>query len=231
MKKQTYYTALGHFRLKHEHGGETCPVVLVNRREFCMDPQEMTLWTCLNWRFLDLEQARQHYDKLAGEVPMTPLRSFEDCLDRLLVRGLVASGAGETGIDALYDLLGGLYVVPISESFPLRMAAFLKMTLLDGVPWARARTLFRKDHPNEQERQVMALSRQALLSIAELIKCAERGVADVSSDWKLMAALYGDADTTSDNIRDMMRGAKKLEPVTVAVANLYLRRQIVFERV
>lgn len=229
MKKQIYYTALGHFRRRHEIGGKTYPVVIVNRREYCMDLQEMTLWTCLNWRFLDLEQARQHYNKLAGEVPMTPLRSFEGCLDRLLVRGVVASGTGDTGIDALYDLLSGLYVVPISESFPLRLAAYLKMTLLDGVPRARARSLFQKDRPNEQERQVLALSRQALLSTAELIKCAERGVQDVSSDWKLMAALYGDADTTSDNIREMMRGAKKLEPVTVAVANLYLRRQIVFE--
>ena len=231
MKTQTYYTALGHFRHRHGAGGGIYPVVLVNRQEYCMDPQEMTLWTCLNWRFLDLEQTRQHYDKLAGEVPLEPLRSFENCLDRLLIRGLVASGAGENGIDALYDLLGGLYVVPISESFPLRLVTFLKMTLLDGVPRAQARTLFRKDHPNEQERQVMALSRQALLSTAELIKCAERGVADVSSDWQLMAALYGDAQTTSDNIQDMMRGAKKLEPVTVAVANLYLRCQIVFERI
>lgn len=161
---------------------------------------------------------------------MTPLRSYEDCLDRLLIRGVVASGTGDTGIDALYDLLSGLYVVPISESFPLRLATFLKMTLLDGIPMARTRSLFQKDHPNHQERQVMALSRQALLSTAELIKCAERGVQDVSSDWKLMAALYGDTDTTSDNIRYMMRGAKSLEPVTVAVANLYLRRQIVFER-
>ena len=77
----------------------------------------------------------------------------------------------------------------------------------------------------------MALSRQALLSTAELIKCAEVGVRDISTDEKLMDALYNDDDTTSDNIADMMLTAKSREWVTVAVANLYLRKQIIFERV
>ena len=43
---------------------------------------------------------------------------------------------------------------------------------------------------------VMALSRQALLSTAELINCAELGVRDISTDEKLMDALYNDEDTT-----------------------------------
>ena len=77
----------------------------------------------------------------------------------------------------------------------------------------------------------MALSRQALLSTAELIKCAEVGARDISTDEKLMDALYNDDDITSDNIADMMLTAKSREWVTVAVANLYLRKQIIFERV
>lgn len=77
----------------------------------------------------------------------------------------------------------------------------------------------------------MALSRQALLSTAELIKCAELGVRDVSTDEKLMDVLYNDDTTTSDNIPDMMLVAKSREYVTAAVANLYLRKQIIFQRV
>lgn len=46
-----------------------------------------------------------------------------------------------------------------------------------------------------------------------------------------MDALYNDEDTTSDNITDMMLTAVSREPVTVAVANLYLRKQIIFQRV
>ena len=77
----------------------------------------------------------------------------------------------------------------------------------------------------------MALSRQALLSTAELIKCAEVGARDISTDEKLMDALYDDEYTTSDNIPDMMLTAQNRERITAAVANLYLRKQIIFQRV
>ena len=40
-----------------------------------------------------------------------------------------------------------------------------------------------------------------------------------------------DTDTTCDNIRYMMQDVPSQAPVTMAVANLYLRKQIIFERV
>lgn len=77
----------------------------------------------------------------------------------------------------------------------------------------------------------MALSRQALLSTAELIKCAEAGIQDVSTDEKLMEALIDDDYTSSDSlIFEMLQAAQRV-PVTIAVANLYLRKQIIFDRV
>ena len=89
-------------------------------------------------------------------------------------------GTGETDIEALHDLLGELYVVPLSEGLPLRLATFGKL-LLEGVPFSNAKQLFEKDRPNEQEARVMTLSRQALLSTAELIKCTEAGATDISA--------------------------------------------------
>ena len=231
MSKQTYYTAVGHFKRRINSHGQSYPVVIINQMEYCVDIQEMALWTALNWRLLDLSQIEAEYHKLDQDCAIPALRTLEDCLGRLCTRGLVASGTGATDFEALYDLLGGLYVVPLSESLPLRVAAFLKLTVLRGIPVAKARELFRRDRPSEQEAQVMALSRQALLSTAELIKCAELGVRDVSTDEKLMDVLYNDDTTTSDNIPDMMLVAKSREYVTAAVANLYLRKQIIFQRV
>ena len=106
----------------------------------------------------------------------------------------------------------------------------MKMVLLDGVSVSKAKLLFRRDRPNQREAQVLALSKQALLSTAELIKCAEAGVSDLSTDQKVMAALYNDDFTTCDNIRWEMMQAGSREDVTLAVANLYLRKQIIFER-
>lgn len=231
MEKKTYYTAVGHFQRRTDREGNTYPVVLVNQQEYIMDHQEMAVWTALNWRLLNIRQVERHYDKLAQELKLTEYRTLENCLWRLESRGLVASGSGETDIDALYDLLGGLYVVPISTSLPLRLATFLKMFLLDGVPFAKARQIFQRDRPSEREAQVMALSRQALLSTAELIKCVELGVSDLSTDEKVMDALYNDEFTTCDNIGYAMRDTGSMIAVTMAVANLCMRKQIIFERV
>lgn len=231
MNKHTYYTAVGNFQRRTDGQGRSYPVILINQKEYYVDIQEMALWTALNWRLLDFGQVQAEYEKLAQGGSIPARRTLEDCLGRLVTRGLAASGSGETDFEALYDLLSGLYVVPLSESFPLRLAAFFKLTVFRSVPISRAWGLFRRDRPSEREAQVMALSRQALLSTAELIKCAEVGARDVTTDEKLMDALYNDDDTTTSNIADMMLAAKSREWVTEAVANLYLRKQIIFERV
>lgn len=225
MRKRTLYTAVGHFQNVTTRDG-AYPVVLVN-----LDPQEMTIWSILNWRLLDPQSVEVFYEPMFRTLMLEERRALENCLGRLVTRGLVAVGHGETNFEALYDLLGGLYVVPISESLPLRTATFLKMLLLDGVPFAQAKQIFRKARLSEGEARVMSLARQALLSTAELIRCVDLGVTDVSSDDKLMDALYSDADATSDNMGDLMRTSQSREPVTRSVARLCLHKQIIFERV
>lgn len=231
MNQHTYYTAVGHFQRRTNNQGQSCPVIIINQKEYYVDIQEMALWTALSWRILEAQQVKMEYDKLDKDCVIPARRTLEDCLGRLCTRGLVASGTGKTDFEALYDLLGGLYVTPLSGSLPLRLVMFFKLTLGKGVPVSKAWKMFLQDHPNKQEAHIMALSQQALLSTAELVKCAEVGARDISTDEKLMDALYNDDYTTSDNIADMMLTAKSREWVTVAVANLYLRKQIIFQRV
>ena len=229
MKERTFYTAVGHFCRKKDGNGQSFPVVIVNRKEHILDIQETAIWTTLCWSMMDIQKLEMKYDQIMAGQP-AQRRSFEFCVERLQTRGLVASGTGKTDFDAIYDLLGGLYVVPISEHLPLRTITFLKLILIRGVSWKRACILFQHDCRNEREEQVMALSKQALLSTAELIKCAEGGIDDVSTDEKLLNALYSDADSTSENLPDMMRGSAKQLPITLAITNLYLRKQIILER-
>ncbi|WP_242959813.1 hypothetical protein [Flavonifractor sp. An306] len=230
MRRRTLYTAVGHFKKVVTRDG-AYPVVLVNRQEYRMDPQEMAVWSILNWRLLDAQGLEEYYEPMFQTLRLEERRTLENCLGRLVTRGLVAAGHGETDFEALYDLLSNLYVVPISESLPLRTVTFLKMILLDGVSFSRAKQIFQKSRLSEGEARVMALARQALLSTAELIRCVELGITDVSSDEKVMDALYGDADATSDNMGDLMRSSQSRGPVTLSVANLCLHKQIIFERV
>ena len=229
MGNRTYYTAVGNLRKKAEGFGQTYPVIVVNRREYTMDMQELIIWTALCWRLLDFTQLQNKYDILAKSIPV-PTRTLKSCVERLETRGLIATCTGENDLDALYDLFSGLYVVPLSESLPMRLATFLKLVLLKGTPCAKAKILFEKDKPNSSEAQIMALSRQAILSTAELIKCVEVGATDISTDTKLLEALYADAEITCDNIRYMMQDAPNKVAVMIAISNLYLRKQIIFER-
>ena len=154
MAEKTLYTALGHFRCRNDGGGRRYPVILMDHREFGMDPQEMTLWTALCWRLTDRQRAENFYEQLSNGIELFPRRSFSDCLDRLVTRGLVAKGSGTTDFDALYDLLGGLYVVPISSSFPLKVVTFLKL-LRSGTAPGSASALFRRDRRTEPERHII----------------------------------------------------------------------------
>ena len=43
-------------------------------------------------------------------------RPWDACVNRLLTRGLLVSGCGETEYDALYDLLSSLGIIPTSGS-------------------------------------------------------------------------------------------------------------------
>ena len=43
--------------------------------------------------------------------------------------------------------------------------------------------------------------------------------------------MYYDEFTTSDNIADMVSYLPECRPVMLSVANLYLRKQIIFERI
>ena len=229
MEKRTFYAAVGHFRLKTGENGRSYPAILVNREEYLVDIQEMSVWTVLSWRLSTYQQTEEAYHWLTDAWLTSPVRTFEACLKRLEVRGLVASGSGDTDFEALYDLLGGLNVVPLSESFPLRLATFLKLNF-KGTPFSTARELFQRDKPSPLEARVMALARQAALSTAELVKCAEVDARDVSSGEKIMETLYNDDYTTSDNILWEMLRSDYRAPITLAVANLYLRRQIILER-
>lgn len=224
------YTAVGRMQMNGSIGGKRCPMVVINSREFILDLQEMMLWSIFNWRILDEEEALGLYEAKEQEVGYQSHQDYYDCLHRLVQRGLVADGYGETAADALYDLLSVLYIIPISENVFLRLFSFVKLTLFNGVPLAVTKNVFGNDKRTDIERKVMLLANQALMSTAEIIKCMERNTFRFDTEKQLLDVLYHDDITTSDNLPDFVRDLPMCHPILISVANLYLRKQIVFER-
>lgn len=224
------YTAVGRFQKKGCAGGLSCPVIFAGQQEYGVDLQEMMLWTILNRRILEAHEIGELYRSKALEVGYDTHRSWENCLNRLHQRGLVVSGSGETGEDALYNLLSCLYVIPISNSTLLRLITFLKLTLINGKSFTVAKRVFHRHPMTDCEKQVYELSRQALLSTAEIIKCVDKKATKLTSGERILEILYDDEVTTSDNIASLVRCMDSRQPVILAVANLYLSQQIIFER-
>lgn len=231
MALKTLYTAAGRFERRANGCRHYCPVIVLGGKEYMVDLQEMVIWSCLNWRIARMEEIGRFYTKALPEEKEIVSRSWKDCVERLLTRGLLVCGKGDTEYDALYDLLSSMYIIPTDGSGFLRVLSFLKLTLVNHVPFCTARRLFHRDRRTEHEKQVMTLARQALLSTAELISCMEKDIRALPTEESVLEGLYDDTDTTSDNIGCLMRVSPKSRAVTLAVANLYLRQQIIFERI
>ena len=227
---QKLYTAVGRMQFKGRNKNVRCPMVLLGKKEFVLDIQEMMIWSVLNWRILSDEEVQTFYDAKAKETGYMTHRSVQESIKRLVRRGLVAEGSGELGADALYNLLAGLYVVPISESPLLRFVSFIRLTVFEGIPYSVTKQIFSKDTRSNDEKKVMLLANQAILSTAEIIKCAEINAYEFQTEDDLIDTLYHDEYTTSENIAHTVRYFSQCRPVITSIANLYLRKQIIFER-
>lgn len=226
----TLYTAVGRFQRRGNIGGFSCPVIFIGQKEYMVDLQEMMLWTILNWSILEDYQIEELYRHKSVEVAYDSHRSSHECLQRLQRRGLVVSGTGETDEDALYHLLSCLYVIPLSNSMLLKTITFFKLTLISRLPVSAAKKVFRYRPLTRCEQQVIRLSSQARLSTAEIIKCMDQKACDLTSAEHILDVLYDDEETTSDNIASLARCFDSRQPVILAIANLYLCKQIIFER-
>lgn len=146
MKK--LYTAVGRITFKRQKKGMRCPLVILGEREYILDMQEMLLWSILNWHILSMDEIETLYENKEKETGIASHRTAGDCLGRLVQRGLINCGEGETDADALYDLLSVLYAIPISESLILRAVSFVRMTVFRKIPISTAKRLFLKDRRN-----------------------------------------------------------------------------------
>ena len=227
---KTLYTAVGIFKLKNQGKNNVYPTVILSGKERRLDVQEMMIWSALNWRITDDKQLHTYYSEQEKKSGVVFSRSYTDTLNRLIVRGLVASGRGENGEEALYDLISGLYIIPLYQSPLIRIISFLRMVFIFKLPYEKAKVLFERDKKNKNERRIMKLAFSAPMSTAEIVKCIDKNIDFILNEDDVMEFLYDDKFTTSENIAESVRGLSSVRTVLTAVSNLYLRRQILFER-
>ena len=217
------YTAVGIFKLKNQGKNNVYPTVVLSGKERRLDVQEMMIWSALNWRITDEKQLHTYYSEQEKKSGVVFSRSYTDTLNRLIV-------CGENGEEALYDLISGLYIIPLYQSPFIRIISFLRMVFIFKLPYEKAKVLFERDKKNKNERRIMKLAFSAPMSTAEMVKCIDKNIDFILNEDDVMEFLYDDKFTTSENIAESVRGLSSVRTVLTAVSNLYLRRQILFER-
>lgn len=100
-------------------------------------PHEFLLWSSLAFRILTYEELRAEFYEKERELHILGELDFDHYLNRLIMRGLVASGRDCIGIDTLYGLLGHLYTQSVPDGILVRTVSFLKFFLSppDYSPW------------------------------------------------------------------------------------------------
>lgn len=201
----TLYTSIGHYKLGPAANETVSPVITANGNEHRLDTREMLIWSSLVWNIFTFDELRKLYQEKLEELHLSDEQDFERYLKRLVFRGLVVSGCEETGIDALYDLLRSLYVKPVTCSLFSRLSAFCH--LLKNQPLKMALQVFKKEDLSFGERKVFRISNQYRLSTFELIQYFEGD--------QTFASRHPIPDSRISVLAD--------------IANLYLKRMIIFD--
>ncbi len=221
----TLYTAVGSYRLT-EKG---LPLVTAGGRDCALDAHELLLWSSLAFRILTYQELRAEFYEKERELHILGELDFDHYLNRLIMRRLVASGKDCTGVDALYDLLGHLYLQPAPDSLLVKTVSFFKLLFGRRFPLRKAMLVFHREKLEPMEKQVMALLRHQMLSTAELIGCTEKGKHRLKDSNELMECLYHDETTDCESIVTDCRISETRFPILTAVANLYFKQQITFQ--
>lgn len=115
------YAAVGRYHIEVQPNGKKIPIVTVGINECALTIEEMVLWSSLIWNILTKEELEENYKRKAEKSGVDP-NTFENTLQRMEGRNLIASAKAIKGDEALYQLLANLYVVPITSSFSTAFA-------------------------------------------------------------------------------------------------------------
>lgn len=224
----TFYAAAGSYQIREEDGKKMPYIMRLGKLQPVSIP-EFCIWSMLLWDVMTYDElSRKCAQRLEAEGIAQD--TFDKSLEMLVKRKLVIKGVGYTGADALYNMLADTYVVPVRGlQGKQRFFNVLKLLKQRKVTFCEAVYLMQHEKVTEDERRVLKLVMQTPLSVAELIRCFENSVRDVSSADKVIAAIYTDESDNQARLNNASSQSDYRCEVLEATANLYLTRQVILE--
>ena len=166
------------------------PFVVAGGKEKAISQTEFILWTSLHWNILDKEALEVEFDKRMKKYHINIDVSFVQTLNRLKNRGLVASNSDYLAVDALYNLVKELYVVPLGTVNVFKKAMMFGVMLINGVPFDKCREAMDGFNLNCLEKQIVVFSKRIKVSGAELIRISDKDLWDIKSEEDIVPLAY-----------------------------------------
>lgn len=204
------------------------PLVVADGETKALTKAEFILWTSLHWNILNKDSLKKEFDRRMKKYGLYGDVSFEQTLARLETRGLVASNSDYLAVDALYNLVKDLYVVPFGTVNVFKKAFMFGLMLIKGVPYEKCVETIENFNLKGLEKQIVSFSKRLKVSGAELIRISDKKLWDIKSEETIVPLAYAE-DEDMDTLGNDTRFSKDKTKVLEAIVNLYLKKQIVFE--
>ena len=204
------------------------PLIVVEGEERGLSKEAFILWTSLHWNILNKESLNAEFGRRMKKYGIDSDTSFEQTLNRLNTRGLVAGKSDYLAVDAIYNLVKDLYVVPLGTVNALKKAMMFGVMFINGVPFDKCREAMDDFNLNSLEKQIVGFSKRFKVSVAELIRISDKDLWNIKSEDDILPLAY-EKNEDMDSLGNFTRFSKDKTKVLDAIVNLYLKKQIVFE--
>lgn len=205
------------------------PLVIVKEDVKALSQLEFILWTSLHWNVMNKESLKAEFDRRMKKYHMHGDVSFEHTLVRLKNRGLIASKSDYLAVDALYNLVKDLYVVPLGRvNIFKRALTFVYMYFIKGMPLDKCCAFFENLKVTGLEKQIVTFAKRFKVHAAELIRINDKNLWDIKAEENIVPLAY-EGNEDMNNIGNYTRFSENKTEVLEAIVNLYLKKQIVFE--
>lgn len=224
----TYYTSIGRMVVKSENGNKV-PMIITDSGEYGMSIDELMIWGSLHWNFLNKQDLEKEYLRRKEAAHISDDVSFERTLERLKQRNLVKEGTDYIAADALYNLLSKLTIRPVKISTADKLKSCFYMCLCKNVPVVQCIKKYFGQNITTEEKRILNLTKSVAVTTSEIIRCTENNIRKLKNEEDVVDKIYVSNDDTSDTIISNTRFSSVKSDVLKTVANLYLKKRIIFE--
>ena len=204
------------------------PLVVSDGEARALSQVEFVLWTSLHWNVLKKESLKAEFERRMRKCNLNLDVSFEQTLNRLKTRGLIAGKSDYLAVDALYNLVKELYVVPLGTVSSFKRALTFILMFIKGVSIEECIKTTNSFKVSELEKRIIIFSKRLKVSAAEFIRINDKNLWNIKSEEDIVPLAYEEHEDM-DTLGNFTRFSKNKTKVLEAIVNLYLKKQIVFE--